>query len=550
MGKRNGDEHQPLLSGRTEYGSQRNIFEEYQNVTQAQASPQVSQHREWLHLDQTGNVSFLTVDKHAIITELGIHYRDLRFVDPMVTTPYPTAIFIRDRALVVNMESVKMIITEDQVFVITTPQEGKPLTVSIPPSAQNFFVCELLSRINPSTGLNTGTNTPRRFQHGRSMTGIDRRMPFELRALEAGLQVAVRLLEAEVGAVEQATLPALKRLMVKVSRVELDNVRYAKIAVNKLLTRVKTFKKELEDILDDDEDMRDMYLGRREQQRQRGHADTEGADSDAESVEGDGHHQHHSGASPLGRHHHHAQQDWQDRFPGDPMAEHAHSPSSEGGHHAGHTVLPAAMSAPAPHAPMAIPRPDSQAPSSRAPDTTLQPAPSAPASEFPSALHDRQKSKAHAKGKAAWTKHVQKIASMLALQQPSGAEDPNDISGAESMLENYFMLVDSLLSRLLSLEERIDGCEDQLNIELDHRRNELVALDLIITAFMAMFAFVSMIGGVFGMNMKNGFEESQVAFWSTTGVTLALASALMMAIVVFARQKRLLFIPDANSMRR
>lgn len=29
--------------------------------------------------------------------------------------------------------------------------------------------------------------------------------------------------------------------------------------------------------------------------------------------------------------------------------------------------------------------------------------------------------------------------------------------------------VDSLLSRLLSLEERIDGCEDQLNIELDHR---------------------------------------------------------------------------------
>ena len=43
------------------------------------------------------------------------------------------------------------------------------------------------------------------------------------------------------------------------------------------------------------------------------------------------------------------------------------------------------------------------------------------------------------------------------------------------------------------------------------RRNELVALDLIIGAVMAMFAFVSMIGGIFGMNMKNGYEESQVS---------------------------------------
>lgn len=43
------------------------------------------------------------------------------------------------------------------------------------------------------------------------------------------------------------------------------------------------------------------------------------------------------------------------------------------------------------------------------------------------------------------------------------------------------------------------------------RRNELVALDLIVGAVMAMFAFVSMIAGVFGMNLKNGWEESMVS---------------------------------------
>ena len=38
------------------------------------------------------------------------------------------------------------------------------------------------------------------------------------------------------------------------------------------------------------------------------------------------------------------------------------------------------------------------------------------------------------------------------------------------------MQADFLTDRLTSLEERIDGVEDQLEIELDHRRNELVAL--------------------------------------------------------------------------
>lgn len=32
-----------------------------------------------------------------------------------VPTPYPTALFIRDKALVVNLESIRMIVSADQV---------------------------------------------------------------------------------------------------------------------------------------------------------------------------------------------------------------------------------------------------------------------------------------------------------------------------------------------------------------------------------------------------------------------------------------------------
>ncbi|DBB05583.1 TPA: hypothetical protein ACH3X1_012527 [Trebouxia sp. C0004] len=109
------------------------------------------------------------------------------------------------------------------------------------------------------------------------------------------------------------------------------------------------------------------------------------------------------------------------------------------------------------------------------------------------------------------------------------------------------MQVDFLLSRLKVMYERIDDAEDLINIELDHRRNELVALDLVITAVSTMFAFVAMIGGIFGMNMKNGYEESHLAFlWATYGGTAG-AVILFLGIVLFARWKRLLFIPDATS---
>lgn len=41
------------------------------------------------------------------------------------------------------------------------------------------------------------------------------------------------------------------------------------------------------------------------------------------------------------------------------------------------------------------------------------------------------------------------------------------------------MQVDTVLSRLTALRERIEGTEALIEIDLDHRRNELVAFDLV-----------------------------------------------------------------------
>jgi len=47
------------------------------------------------------------VDKHELVLQLGVHYRDLRIVDPHVPTPYPSGIFLREKAMVLNLESLR-----------------------------------------------------------------------------------------------------------------------------------------------------------------------------------------------------------------------------------------------------------------------------------------------------------------------------------------------------------------------------------------------------------------------------------------------------------
>ena len=58
--------------------------------------------------------------------------------------------------------------------------------------------------------------------------------------------------------------------------------------------------------------------------------------------------------------------------------------------------------------------------------------------------------------------------------------------------------VDFLVNRLSALDEHMKAAEDQLALELDHRRNELVALDLSFQAVATVFAFVAMIAGARG----------------------------------------------------
>eukprot|EP00891_Asterochloris_glomerata_P004784 jgi/Astpho2/4784/fgenesh1_pg.00067_%23_229_t len=205
------------------------------------AGPEASPNNEKIRLLAVDRV--LQGDKHIMTHQLSIPYRDLRVLDPQVPIPYPSAIFIREKALVVNLETIRMIIGEADSGDDHVRSFGSQRCV--PPIVKEAHLVH-----------------------------VDRTLPYELRALEGALHNAVGRLELEVLSLEDRINTGLRQLDVRVSRHGLEKVQGGKVVLNKLLNRMARLKTVLEKILDDDHDMDDMYLGRRAEQAAAEEAET------------------------------------------------------------------------------------------------------------------------------------------------------------------------------------------------------------------------------------------------------------------------------------
>ncbi|XP_024197312.1 magnesium transporter MRS2-I isoform X1 [Rosa chinensis] len=177
-----------------------------------------------------------------------IHARDLRIVDPLLS--YPSAILGRDRAIVLNLEHIKAIITAEEVLL------RDPLDENVIP-----IVEELQRRLPP-------VNSNRENQTDGSEFPVDAaeedESSFEFRALEVALEVICSFLAARTTELETAAYPALDLLTSKISSHNLDRVRKLKSAMTRLTARVQKVRDELEQLLDDDDDdMADLYLSRK-----------------------------------------------------------------------------------------------------------------------------------------------------------------------------------------------------------------------------------------------------------------------------------------------
>ncbi|XP_078160026.1 magnesium transporter MRS2-I-like [Carex rostrata] len=350
--------------------------------------------RSWILFDSRGEDTILDVDKYAIMQRVEIHARDLRILDPLLS--YPSTILGRERAIVLNLEHIKAIITAEEVLLRDPTEENV-----VP-------VVEELRRRLPLSAAQNEADAPDEHES-----------PFEFRALEVALEAICSFLDARTTELETAAYPALDELTSKVSSRNLDRVRKLKSSMTRLTGRVQKVRDELEQLLDDDDDMGDLYLSRK-------------------------------------------------------MAT---SPISGSG----------------------VPN---------------------------------------------WVPASPTIASKISRASRASVAtihgNENDVEELEMLLEAYFMQIDGTLNKLTTLREYIDDTEDYINIQLDNHRNQLIQLELFLSAGTVCISLYSLVAGIFGMNIPYTWNNdySWVFKWVVSGAGL-ISIIVFTVIIAYARHKGL-----------
>ncbi|KAF1889624.1 hypothetical protein Lal_00024951 [Lupinus albus] len=161
--------------------------------------------RSWIKIDQDGNSQTLTLDKGTIMRNCALPSRDLRLLDPMFI--YPSTILGREKAIVVNLEQIRCIITADEAILMNS------LDGSV-----GQYRAELCNRLQKEKTDD---------------------LPFEFRALELALELTCTSLDAQVKELEMEIYPVLDELALSISTINLERVRRFKGHLLALTQRVQ-----------------------------------------------------------------------------------------------------------------------------------------------------------------------------------------------------------------------------------------------------------------------------------------------------------------------
>ncbi|CAL0329912.1 unnamed protein product [Lupinus luteus] len=222
-----------------------------------------------MRVNQEGQTEMVEWDKNTIIRYASIPARDFRILGPVFSHSYN--ILAREKAIVVNLEFIKAIVTAEEVLLL------EPLRQEVIP-----FVEQLRQQLPYKTQPNKlqgGAGEQEIFEMQVSdgmqwlsspqlAEDLPAELPFEFQVLEIALEFVCTLLDSNVAELESDAYPVLDELAKHVSTKNLEFVRSLKSNLTRLLARVQKVRDEIEHLLDDSEDMRQLYLTRKGLQNQ------------------------------------------------------------------------------------------------------------------------------------------------------------------------------------------------------------------------------------------------------------------------------------------
>ncbi|KAJ0554604.1 putative magnesium transporter MRS2 [Helianthus annuus] len=150
--------------------------------------------RSWISVDAaTGDSQVIEVDKFTMMRRCDLPARDLRLLDPLFV--YPSTVLGREKAIVVNLEQIRCIITSDEVLLLN--------------SLDNYvlqYVVELQRRLKAAGDGDSCRSESSDFDRpkgGRKFGGVfgctlPDHLPFEFKALEVALEAACTSLDTQV----------------------------------------------------------------------------------------------------------------------------------------------------------------------------------------------------------------------------------------------------------------------------------------------------------------------------------------------------------------
>lgn len=451
--------------------------------------------RTWLTISIDGGVQMVEAGKHAIMRRAGLPGRDLRILDPMLS--YPSTILGRERAIVLNLEHIKAIITAQEVLLLNSKDPA------VAP-----FVADLQQRLPPHSDIQEqqrsldGGSEPSDNEenvlkagpafsiHGQEADVSQLRangflhdnhspahrgpnaLPFEFRALEACLEAACSCLDAEATILDKETYPALDLLTSHISTLNLERVRQIKSRLVAISGRVQKVRDEIEKLLDDDGDMAEMYLTDKLMRQQ---------------LDG-----------PL-------------------------SPAStDGGYDPVSVVVTDGIRTPTPHYTNV-----STVNSNTVPLHDLDhEAESGGEEEEPSPTGSPVNMLLKAESKSSSTS---------SSSSSSSSDDSKnvDVEELEMLLEAYFVQIDGTSNKLSALREYVEDTEDYINIMLDDKQNHLLQMGVMLTTATLVLSLSIVVTGIFGMNIHiEWFEDTNYRRFSWVVGGSVIASLLMYVVVI------------------